>query len=301
MDSKDVQPTPVTQTELPEWGGLAQFVTVYISLQFLVQIASLMVGGMGIGFGPPGTEVTLEGGQQNRILLGILGQLAAFLPGVLIIRVWTGPLVFSLGTLGSPLRLVGEFVLVALGCHLIHQGALLINNYGFGFSPQTHPFTKLGQENQGIWVWAALVTAACLVAPINEEIIFRKLTKMWLGGPTGPQFLFFLAGSSALLAATHTPAAGFMERALPFAWVLLLYGLMVMGNWGPESKWMIASAALFSAIHSFAWPTPVPLFIFGLYQSLLMRRTGGLLAPILFHAWFNGIGVVGLWWEISWQ
>lgn len=299
LEAKDDQLPPKSKTDLPEWGDLAQFVTVYLSLQFLVAIASLMVGGLGIGLIATGTDESLEGGGSNRILVGIIGQIAAFLPGVVIIGVWTGSSVFGLGKLGNPLRLMFEFVIVALGCHLIHQGALWINQNGFGFLPQAHPFTKLGQENQSIWVWTTLVIAACFVAPVNEEILFRRLSKLWLGGPNGFRFLFFLAGSSALLAGTHSLSLNFMERAAPFVWVILLYGIMAMGRWSPEAKWMIASAALFSAIHSFAWPTPVPLFIFGLYQSLLMRRTGGLLAPILFHGWFNLIGVVGLWWEIS--
>ncbi len=298
-ESKENHATQAPFLGLPEWGGLAQFVSLYFSLQFLVAIASLLVGGLGMDPMATDPEGSLVSGGQNRILQGILGQIAAFFPGMVILRIWSGPSVFGLGNLGNPVRLLGEFVIVALGCHLMHQGALWINQHGFGFGPQPHPFTKLGGQNQAIGVWLALILAACFVAPVNEEIIFRKLTKMWLGGPTGIRFLLCLAAGAAFLGASHNPSSGIFERALPIAWVTLLYGLITLGKWSPETKWTIASAALFSAIHSFAWPTPIPLFIFGLYQSRLMGRTGGLLAPILFHSWFNLIGVVGLWWEIS--
>jgi membrane protease YdiL (CAAX protease family) len=55
-----------------------------------------------------------------------------------------------------------------------------------------------------------------------------------------------------------------------------------------------ASALLFAAVHSFAWPSPVSLFVLALGLGYLRYRTQSLVAPIVLHALFNGISCVYL-------
>ena len=50
-----------------------------------------------------------------------------------------------------------------------------------------------------------------------------------------------------------------------------------------------AGALLFAAVHSFAWPSPVSLFVLGLGLGYLRYRTQSLVASIVVHALFNGV------------
>jgi membrane protease YdiL (CAAX protease family) len=52
------------------------------------------------------------------------------------------------------------------------------------------------------------------------------------------------------------------------------------------------ASLLFAAAHSFAWPTPIPLFFLGLLLGWLMYRTESLVAPDVLHALFNGLSCV---------
>jgi membrane protease YdiL (CAAX protease family) len=296
------QTQSVSPNGSPEWAGVARFVALYFSLQFLTGLASLLIAGSGFFSLDPSVE--LGAGEspnieiQSRILPGILAQVVAFLPGLGLIGLLVGKDAFVLGKLGNPLRLALEFFLVSMGCHIVHQIALWFHQSVGGFTPQPHPFTKLGHSINSTWIWIVLTFAACIAAPINEEIVFRKITSLWLTGPFGKNSLFFMAGFFSLLGGGQSKTTQISEQVLPLIWVGGLFVLTQAVKYSEEIQWMIASACLFSAIHSFAWPTPVPLFFFGIYQVLLMKRTGGILGPVLFHAWFNFLGVFGLLWEV---
>lgn len=58
---------------------------------------------------------------------------------------------------------------------------------------------------------------------------------------------------------------------------------------------IFGSAMLFAAVHSRVWPTPVPLFVFGLAAGWLARRTQSLIAPIALHALFNLVSFIALY------
>ncbi len=58
---------------------------------------------------------------------------------------------------------------------------------------------------------------------------------------------------------------------------------------------VFAAALLFGAVHSFAWPTPIALFVLGLGLGYLTFRTQNLVAAILLHSLFNGVSFVLLW------
>lgn len=281
---------------------MARFVALYFSLQFLTGLASLLIGGADL-FSPDfalelGSDGIVDKETQSRILPGIVAQMVAFLPGLALIGFMAGKEAFVLGKLGNPFRLCLEFLVVSIGCHLVHQVALWVHHSVWEFTPQAHPFTKLGHSTGSPWIWMVLTFAACVAAPINEEIIFRRLTGLWLSGSFGKNTLFFMAGIFACLGANQSKTIHWQEQTLPLIWVGGLYLLTLSMDWREKIQWMIASACLFSAIHSFAWPTPIPLFFFGIYQVLLMRRTGGIMAPVLFHSWFNLLGVLGLLWDV---
>lgn len=295
---QESQLPPNSRAGNPEWAGLARFVALYFSLQFLTALASLLLRGVGFFRPDSALEPVSDADIQGRILPGILAQILSFLPGLVLIGITVGKEAFVLGKLGNPLRLGIEFLVVSFGCHMVQQAALWIHYNLWDFVPQPHPFSKLGQSTDAPWIWIVLGFAACVVAPINEEIIYRRLPGMWLTGSFGKNSLFFLAGVFASLGASQNKTSPWQEQILPLIWVGGLFLLTKAGALRGETQWLVASACLFSAIHSFAWPTPIPLFFFGVYQVLLLRRTGGLMAPILFHAWFNLLGVFGLLWDV---
>ena len=55
---------------------------------------------------------------------------------------------------------------------------------------------------------------------------------------------------------------------------------------------MFASSALFAAVHSFAWPSPVALFVLALGLGWLAHRTRSLVGPIVLHGLFNAVSCV---------
>ena len=55
-----------------------------------------------------------------------------------------------------------------------------------------------------------------------------------------------------------------------------------------------ATSLLFAAAHSFAWPTPISLFVLALGLGYLVFRTQSIIGSITLHAFFNSISVVVL-------
>lgn len=83
--------------------------------------------------------------------------------------------------------------------------------------------------------------------------------------------------------------------------VIMLPGLFIapriVRRWLPDPQDVQAIygvALLFAASHSFAWPSPVPLFPLGIALGYLAYRTQSLVAPIVLHTVFNSIGVLEL-------
>jgi membrane protease YdiL (CAAX protease family) len=53
-----------------------------------------------------------------------------------------------------------------------------------------------------------------------------------------------------------------------------------------------ATSALFAAAHSFAWPTPISLFVLALGLGFLVYRTRSIVGSIVLHALFNAVPCV---------
>lgn len=51
----------------------------------------------------------------------------------------------------------------------------------------------------------------------------------------------------------------------------------------------LGSSMMFAVVHSFAWPSPVPLFLLALVLAWLAQRTQSLVGPIVIHAAFNTV------------
>ncbi|HKB41983.1 MAG TPA: CPBP family intramembrane glutamic endopeptidase, partial [Gemmataceae bacterium] len=64
----------------------------------------------------------------------------------------------------------------------------------------------------------------------------------------------------------------------------------------PFGPALYATSLFFAAMHSFAWPSPVPLFALALVLGWLAERTQSLVGPMVLHGLFNGVACVQLFW-----
>jgi membrane protease YdiL (CAAX protease family) len=81
----------------------------------------------------------------------------------------------------------------------------------------------------------------------------------------------------------------------------VLFALVLVAGWVMARRMtrnrrtvgaVYASASLFALVHSSVWPSPIPLFVFGLGLGWLAVRTRGALAPAIVHGLFNTVSVL---------
>jgi membrane protease YdiL (CAAX protease family) len=153
----------------------------------------------------------------------------------------------------------------------------LVLSARFGVVPVEHGFTRLAREGLSPTEAILLVLAACVVAPLWEELFFRGLIQPWLiaQGWRGQVLALTLAVAVAALHG-RTPAVAACVAAAGTS------------LWPASWRGVYAVAVLFAFVHSAAWPSPLPLLLLGVGLGALARR-GGLLGPILLHAMFNAL------------
>jgi len=177
----------------------------------------------------------------------------------------------------------------------VHYAALWVVERAGGVAVE-HPLVVAGP---GDWVWHRLVFFAlvCVLTPLWEEVLFRGVLLKWACGTwrAGAAVLavgaLFAAGTGG---ANADVAVGFVGCGM----------LLFAGNYGLKSvrpRWpartaggVIATAVAFAAVHSFVWPSPVPLFTLGLALGYLGARTNGVVAPAVLHGLFNAVSAVYL-------
>ena len=118
--------------------------------------------------------------------------------------------------------------------------------------PYRHPIVDFLTDHRDAASVTLVWLAACVVAPIVEELFFRRILQGWLERRLTPSFGVAQAG-----------------------------GLAIAG-----------AAVLFAAAHvgqGLAW---VPLVGLGIVLGLLARQTGSIVPGILAHALFNAVSVV---------
>lgn len=203
-------------------------------------------------------------------------------------------------------QLPARFVLAGVAWSLLTPAVFTIHltvgylSVQLGSPIDDHPLTKLGPD--GIPIDRVLfVLQACLFAPIVEEWLCRGILLPWtirrsyrtwivLGSAIS---LAVLAGLAAENPINRHGAAAFLTG------VLVLCGLAALKcprgraavrgrRWGGVA----ASAALFAALHSTVWPTPVPLFVLGIGLGWLALATRGILVPVIVHGLFNAVSVL---------
>jgi membrane protease YdiL (CAAX protease family) len=199
-----------------------------------------------------------------------------------------------------------------LGAGLLSWAVLtpvvMVANYGIArlYSSLTsvgikeHPLTELGTQNLSSFELLLFVLTAVVEAPVLEELIFRGMLQRWFISRPGREHLG-MAGALAMAVATKwsdlSRAWGkgevtfFLELA-PALFVLALVPVYWFVWWRsrtPAGPAIFSTSLLFAAVHSFAWPTPIALFVLGLGLGILAHRTRSLVGPIVVHALFNSV------------
>ena len=178
--------------------------------------------------------------------------------------------------------------------------------------PQEHPFTVAAQSsNMRPFEWTMLALSVMVSAPLWEELLFRGLLPevcRKLRG-SGGYAAMMLALAAALLLSRQQIAAALnaggivplLFAAAPALFVLAMlpiYGVVVWLSRSRNGPIVFGTALLFGMVHSFAWPTPVALFVLGLGLGWLAVWTRSLIAPIIVHALFNAVSFVLLYFDL---
>lgn len=260
-----------------------QLIVLFVTQGFLIA----WVEGRGEPFPKPRSLEALR--------LQLWAQIAALPLQWLLIRFLAGTFPFRLGKFPRIGSFLLGFFLVSGFCHLLNWGLTSLMSGALNLPVPKHPLTRFGADAVLLWDWLVLTLSACLVAPINEELLFRRVLPQWMDLNQGPRAVGILAVVTGLLLSETSPQLGLLFPICSLVWHLGLWLLIEWNrHWQPSTRMMIASSALFGAIHSFAWPTPIPLFFFALWQFRLVKEADGVGPAVVFHSLFNAIGVVTL-------
>ncbi|MBY0229215.1 MAG: CPBP family intramembrane metalloprotease [Gemmataceae bacterium] len=164
-----------------------------------------------------------------------------------------------------------------------------------------HEFTRLAKRGMSGTEWGLLLFAACVRAPVWEELFFRGLVQRWVigRGLDGEAVALAAAMGFAVLGrmdliqkSGSTPEL--LTALAPALCALALCALHPLLPRGWRGLW--ASALLFAFVHSKVWPSPLALLPLALALGWLARRHGTLAGPILLHALFNAVACAFLLW-----
>lgn len=193
--------------------------------------------------------------------------------------------VAATAAVGAPLLLAGGRAAAAVRWWaMLTPGVLMIHyvvNSVFlasGVPVEEHPLAKNTPQP------AVLVLQACILAPIIEEVIFRGLILFALRATHEALTWVVLAGTVGVATYYGGEAPAVFAGLVAVAWV----GVRFTG----ADRGVYGSAALFAAVHSAVWPTPIPLFALGLGLGAVAARTNGVLAPAIVHGLFNAVSVL---------
>lgn len=191
---------------------------------------------------------------------------------------------------------------------LVHTVHVVVNVLflQIGWTPQEHDLTRV--SGRPVLDQALFVVEAAAAAPLVEELLFRGILLPWLVGgaalggnrPAWRVRVWLVLGAAVCWSAASVwnPNGGIGQLSRG----PLLFTAGLAAGWGVLSLGLrrkqrtagaiYASAALFAAIHSTVWPTPIPLFVLGLGLGWLAVRTRGFLVPAVVHGLFNAVSVL---------
>jgi membrane protease YdiL (CAAX protease family) len=173
---------------------------------------------------------------------------------------------------------------------------------------QEHPLVLLAHKGLTLGELLLLIAAVSVTAPVMEEMLFRGALQSWLENrPLGAPFVMILAILASVptkkevwVAAWTQGVGAILLHSAPILFVVVLNLIYWMVYWfsrTPAWPALFAASTLFAAVHSFAWPSPVPLFVLALGLGWLAQRTRSLAGPIVLHGLFNAVNCALLFWK----
>lgn len=292
------------------WGGLAVVGAFLLLGPYLVPPAGAdLLSRAGVFTRLYGDDLPATPGEDDpdraaaAVVRGLWGGLAAF-PVQLGVIAWAAVVLHvnpqrpSGPSVAARVRLA---VFAGLGLTLHVHAAHLVVNLLFaelGWAPGQHPLTRMGSRpalDQALFAFEA-----CVRAPVVEELFFRGILLPWVFG--GRDRVWFTLAAGVGLGVVFGLARASIGNDPALAVGPALFAAALAGGWlavGPAFRRrrrsagaVYASAALFAAVHSTVWPSPVPLFLLGLGLGWLALRTGGVLTPVIVHGLFNAVSVL---------
>jgi membrane protease YdiL (CAAX protease family) len=217
------------------------------------------------------------------------------------------------GQLGLTGRCFRRNLLLGLGSGLVLVPAVLGLNWLVTYlyhtwttvGPEEHPFVQLAQQPLFPAELVLMIVTAVVLAPVLEELVFRGLLQPWFGKhpwgggvALGGAFLLALAKRWEQIGAAVPLGPGpYLTALAPALLIVALVPPYLLISWRSRTTVpgaIFGTSALFAAMHSFAWPTPVALFVFALGLGYLAYRTQSLVAPVVVHALLNGLSCIEL-------
>jgi membrane protease YdiL (CAAX protease family) len=288
---------PPQRVRLAPWNGYEVFL-VFLSTQPLVRLLlSQLLNRIGFFnwlYGPGFADQKLADARRGlwELTFAFPLQLAGTF---IILRSLSGTRLYQLGlaTAGTARNaLMGWLAWLLLAPPVLLLNILVLWCYWVwkGAPAKDHPLTQLAQAQPSSIEWILIIVSSVFLAPVLEELLFRRVLQGWSarrpwGGPITLAAAFALStGAShdwepALFVLIMAPGC-FLGEDLFRRWLPLPY----------SARAIYSSALLFAVLHP--WPTPVPLFMLGLGLGYLACRTQNLVAPIVCHAFFNGVACV---------
>jgi membrane protease YdiL (CAAX protease family) len=237
-----------------------------------------------------------------------------FIGTLLILRLLSGTRLYQLGL--TTQRAIGHTMVGWLAWLLITPPVLVLHVLvvrGFwiweGVPPEEHSLARLARGQPSPLEWILIVVSGVVIAPILEELLFRRALQGWAAGrPWGGPII--LATALALMFGTwlekirSTWEKVTLGVALHDLEPVLFVLMLIPGCFLAERLFrrllpqpyavraIYSTALLFAVSHVNVWPTPVPLFVLGLGLGYVAHRTQSLVGPIVMHALFNGVACV---------
>lgn len=150
--------------------------------------------------------------------------------------------------------------------------------------------------------WTLIVISAVVVAPLLEELLFRRLLLGWLMKSLWHSQLFaavlLVVAQLNLVVEVFPELQPWLQPNPQRAWaagfllvMLLLYALAMLLPWRSTQRRqrfcaLYVAALVFAILHP--WPTSIALFVLGWLLGLLAQRTQTLWPCVVLHILFNG-------------
>jgi len=300
------RPMPTITFEQPLHGG--EVLAGFLLSTFIVALVALILQDTGALHYLAGAAPDKETQQLRHGLWSATLALPFQVAGIFLLLRRTWP-----AQLGWTTQRTGQNVLVGFLYWLLLMPGVLWFNLLVGrwyerlsaSEPEQHAIQRLVESTATRPDWLLAVLTALVAAPLIEELLYRGLLQSWLTGEgrrgdiivtLALALAIFIRGED-LLRSIQAQDVGQLQLELqPAAFVLALLPIYLTLRWRglTVASGIFAGALFFAMVHSGVWPSPVPLLPLGLTLGYLAWRTHSLVGPIVLHALFNSVALLGL-------